>query len=270
MRTRLSISCAALALALPIAAEAAPRHLSKEEMRSAIVVETVALPSPGEFFLAVDKQFEPNWTRLLKTTVPASTTRREDLALQLGVLLADGYVAIEAQDSQAAKNAGRDLIAIARKLNVGQNVLARGQGISDIADKADWRTLREELDATQNDIRLSMQEQNDHALLVFLMTGSWVRQMELASALAEENPGPEATALLVQPTILNHLLERMESLSGKERSSPLADDFVSKLRKIQPIMEKGAHDPMPDESVREIAAAMADLLATTEEPPPKS
>jgi hypothetical protein len=238
-------------------------------MRSAIVVETVALPSPGEFFLAVDKQFEPNWTQLLKTSVPATTTRRDHLALQLGVLLADAYVAIEAQDSQAAKNAGRDLIAIARKLNVGQNVLARGQSLADIAETADWRTLREELDATQNDIRLSMQEQNDDALLVFLMTGSWVRQMELASALAEENPDPRAVALLVQPTILDHLLDRMASLSGKERSSPLASRFLAKLEEIQPVMAKASYSPMPDDSVRQIAAAMKDLLTTTEEPPPK-
>ena len=269
MRPRLLIACAALGMCLRPTAEAKPRQLDKEDMRTAVFVETVALPSPGEFFLAVDKQFEPNWTQLLKTSVPAITTRREHLALQLGVLLADSYVAIEAQDSQAAKNAGRDLITIARKLNVAQNVLARGQSIADIADQADWRTLREELDATQNDIRLSMQEQNDQDLLVFLMTGSWVRQMELASGVAQKNYSPEAVALLVQPAILAHLLDRLNSLPAKDRNGPLASGFLVKLEGIKPLMEKGSHSPMPEESVREIATTMAALLTTTEEPPPK-
>ncbi len=269
MRLRPSIACAVLGLCLPLAVEAKPRQLDREEMRSAVFVETIALPSPGEFLLAVDKQFDPNWSQLVKGSVPATTTRREHLALQLGVLLADSYVAIEAQDGQVAKNIGRDLIATARKLNVGQNVLARGQSIAALADNADWKTLREELDATQNEIRLSMQEQNDHALLVFLMTGSWVRQMELAAALAEANPSPPAAALLVQPSILNHLLDRMASLRVKHRSTPLAEHFRSKLEETKALMDKGVHSPLPEDSVRGIAAIMADLLTATAEPPPK-
>lgn len=270
MSPRPVIASALLGICLSLVAEAKPRRLDREEMRSAVFMETVALPSPGEFLLAVDKQFDPNWSQLVKASVPATTTRREHLALQLGVLLADSYVAVEAQDGQAARNAGRDLIATARKLNVGQNVLARGQGLAALADNADWRTLREELDATQNDIRLSMHEQNDHALLVFLMAGSWVRQMELAAALAETNPSPGAFALLIQPAIAGHLRDRMASLPEKQRSTPLVQHFLAKLAETKNLMDKGLHSPLPADSVRGIAVIMADLLAATAEPPPKS
>lgn len=269
MNPRLAIGCVALSFGFHTAAGAGPRSLDRESLRSAVIVETIALPSPGEFLLAVDKHLEPNWTQLLGNSVPATTTARDQLALQLGVLLADAHVAIEAQDSQAAKNSGRDLIATARKLNVGQNVLARGRNIADLADLADWRTLREELDATQNDIRLSMQEQNDQDLLVFLMLGSWLRQMQLASSLIEKNPDPAAAALIAQPTILNHLLERLESLPPKVRSRPLPAEFHARLREIQPHMEKALHGPIPPESVKAIAAATAALLAATAEPPQK-
>lgn len=269
MSSRLAIACILLGANLSVAAEAKLRRLAPADMRSAVFLETVALPSPGEFLIAVDKQFDPNWSQLVKTSVPANTTSRAHLALQLGVLLADAFVATEAQDGQAARNAGRDLIATARKLNVGQNVLARGQGIAALADSGDWRTLREELDATQNDIRLSMQEQNDNALVVFLMTGSWVRQMELAAALAEANPSPAASALLVQPAIAGHLHDRMASLRGKDRSTPLAVHFLAKLEETKSLMEKGVHSPLPDGCVRGIAAIMAELLAATAEPAPK-
>lgn len=269
MIPRLAIASAALAFGFHTAAGAGPRSLDREAMRSALVVETIALPSPGEFFLAVDKQLEPNWSQLIGTAVPATTTSRDHLALQLGVQLADAHVAIEAQDSQAAKNSGRDLITTARKLNVGQTVLARGRNIADIADTADWKTLREELDATQNDIRLSMQEQNDQDLLVFLMLGSWVRQMQLASALVEKNPDPASSALIAQPTILNHLLERLEALPAKARSRPLPTEFLARLREIKPHMEKGLHGPLPPESVQAIAKTTAFLVAATSEPSPK-
>lgn len=269
MTKSVSIASAALVFLLGVSAFAKNRGLDRELMRSAEFLETVTLPSPGEFFAAVDKQFQPNWSKLERPAVPVATSRREHLALQLGVLLADGFVAIEAQDGQAAKNNGRDVLGLAKKLNVSQNVLSRGQNISDLADKADWRTLREELDAMQNDIRLSMQEQNDYDLLVFLMIGSWIRQMEIASDLLVKNPIPDATELLVQPAILDHLLERLDYLPDKTRANPLAQSLRNRLEALRLPMKKGSYAPLSGDTVRDIAATVAELLSTTAEPPPK-
>ena len=266
---RVSIACAVLVFSGIVASHGSPPVLDSEQMSSAVFMETVTLPSPGEFFAAVDKQFQPNWSQLVKPAVPVATTQREHLALQLGVLLADGFVAIEAQDGQTAKNNGRDVLNLAKKLNVSQNVLARGKNISDLADKGDWRTLREELDAMQNDIRLSMQEQNDYDLLVFLMIGSWIRQMEIAADLLINNPIPDATELLVQPAILEHLLERLNGLPEKARANPLPQTFIAKLEPMKNHMAKGAYAPLDDASVREIAATMTALLHTAAEPPAK-
>lgn len=269
VKVRVPISCALLVSIGTMASHARIPMYDSEQIRSAVFMETVALPSPGEFFAAVDKQFQPNWSQLVKPAVPVATTQREHLALQLGVLLADGFVAIEAQDGQASKNNGRDVLNLAKKLNVSQNVLARGKNISDLADKGDWRTLREELDAMQNDIRLSMQEQNDYDLLVFLMIGSWIRQMEIAADLLIKNPIPDATGLLVQPAILDHLLERLNGLPEKARANPLSQTFLANLAPMKAQMAKGAHAPLDEDTVRNIAATMTGLLQTAAEPPAK-
>lgn len=265
----ISIACAVLVSSGGIAAHAKAPSLDRQQLRSAVFMETVTLPSPGEFLAAVDKQFQPNWSQLARPAVPVTTPHREHLALQLGVLLADGFVAIEAQDGQMAKNNGRDVLNLARKLSVSQNVLARGQNIADLADKADWRTLREELDAMQNDIRLSMQEQNDYDLLVFLMIGSWIRQMEIASGLLIKNPIPDASELLVQPAILDHLLERLNGLPEKTRANPLPQTFLTRLQAMKAHMTKGSYAPLDEASVRDIAAAMTALLHAAAEAPPK-
>ena len=266
MTIRVSIAAAILSFCVATSRAELPK-LEAAEMNSAVFMETMALPSSGEFFTAVDKQFEPNWTKILRPSVPVTTAQREHLALQVGVLLADCHVAIEAQDGQAAKNLGRDILNLAKKLSVSQNVLARGQNISDLADKGEWRTLREELDAMQNDIRLSMQDQNDYDILVFLMIGSWVRQMEIASALLIQNPDPDATELLKQPVILQHLLERLGGMTEKSRANPLAETIRTRLETLKPHMAKDT--PVADDSISYIAATMATLLNASAEPPPK-
>ncbi|MFM8715433.1 MAG: hypothetical protein ACKOF3_01395, partial [Spartobacteria bacterium] len=120
-------------MAIPSLAPAAEERLTPEQMRDAAFLDTVSIPTPGEFFLAVDKQCQPNWSKVLRPVVPATTSDREIIALQLGILVADGFMAIEAQDGQSVKNTARDILLLAKKLNVSHQILARSQSISDFA-----------------------------------------------------------------------------------------------------------------------------------------
>jgi hypothetical protein len=101
------------------------------------------------------------------------------------------------------------------------------------------------------------------------MIGSWIRQMEIAANLLIKNPIPDATELLIQPAILEHLLERLNGLPEKARTNPLPQTFLTHLQAMKAHMAKGAYAPLDDSSVREIAATMTALLHTTAEPPAK-
>ena len=72
---------------------------------------------------------------------PENTSNRYQIALILGTLVADGYIAVEAQDSQGVKNIGKEIINLAKKLNVSQSVLGRGNSINDFAENNDWNAL---------------------------------------------------------------------------------------------------------------------------------
>ena len=75
------------------------------------------------------------------------------MALNLGTLIADGYIAVEAHDGQQVKNVGKDVLALAKKLSVSQSVLARSASITQFAENDAWDQLNEELEATQNEVK---------------------------------------------------------------------------------------------------------------------
>ena len=50
----------------------------------------------------------------LRPPVSIKSTDRAQMALNLGTLIADGYIAVEAHDGQQVKNVGKDVLAIAR------------------------------------------------------------------------------------------------------------------------------------------------------------
>lgn len=237
---------------------AAQERLSAHQMRDAIFLETVSTPTPAEFFLALGKQSQPNWSKFIRPAVPAATADREQIALQLGILVADGFLAIEAQDGQSVKNTSRDILLLAKKLNVSQQIVARGQSISDFADAGDWRCLREELDAMQNDIRLSLLEQKDSPLVVLASAGSWIRQMEMASNILSSSENPSSTGLVTQPEVATRILNRVQNLPSGSKKSPLVQNLTAVLQTASSLMSETNSD-MPCESVQTLATAMSGL-----------
>ena len=57
--------CAILAAGLALVAGhglAAVEPMNKAQIKSVVRVESLTIPTPGEFFAAIDKQGQPNWT----------------------------------------------------------------------------------------------------------------------------------------------------------------------------------------------------------------
>ena len=107
---------------------------------------------------------------------------RAQIALNLGGLIADGFIAVEAKDGQQVKNIGTDIIKLAKALGVSENVLSRGNSINEFAENNEWDTLQEELEATQNEVKASMQSHADQDLVILVSLGGWIRGTQVVSA----------------------------------------------------------------------------------------
>lgn len=239
---------------------AATEPLTKEQMKSAVLSESVTIPTPGEFFSAIDEEGQPNWTQLFSPKTAGTTASREQMALMLGVLVADGYIAVEAQDGQGVKNTGKEIINLAKKLNVSQSVLSRGSSINDFAENNDWSALREELEATQNEVKLSMTEQKDRDLVILVTVGAWVRGTQVASDFIAKNYTPKLAGLLRQPAIVDYLLAELGKLPERMQKEALIADMQQKLRSILILVETRNRTPPATEAVNEIAAMMNSLV----------
>lgn len=253
-------TAALLLIASPLGLHAIAERLTPEQMRDASFLDTVSIPTPGEFFLAVDKQCQPNWSKLLRPSVPTSTPDREHIALQLGMLAADGFMAIEAQDGQSVKNTARDTLFLAKKLNVSQQIVARSQSLSDFADAGNWSRLREELDAMQNDIRLCLLEQKDSPLVVLTVAGSWVRQIDMASNLLASDENSTSTDLLVQPEIAVRILGRVENLPENSKKRPIVKQLSEGLHTASALMSQ-SNSSLPPSAVQSLASTMSAITA---------
>ena len=237
--------------------DAAETAMSPDQIKQVVRIESITIPMPGEFFAAINKQGRPNWKQLVRTGTPEATSSRSQIALILGTLVADGYIAVEAQDSQGVKNIGKEIINLAKKLNVSQSVLGRGKSINDFAENNDWNALREELEATQNEVKLDMFDQKDNNLVTLVTLGAWVQGTELASGPIDRSYTPETARLLRQPAIIDYLLSQIGTLPQGMQEDLLIARLRSALEKSRGLVE--AETPSP-ENVKDLHETMSSVV----------
>ena len=216
-------------------------ELTSQQMKEAFYLDGISIPSPGEIFAAINKVSRPNWAMLSHGGAAPITTNRAQLALAVGLLVTNGCIAVEAQDGQQVKNIGRDIMTLSKALGVSQNILSRGNNLIEFADHSEWDSLRQELEATENEVKNTMIEQQDRNLVTLTSAGAWLRGLEVAAGLIVSNYSPEGAALLDEPVLARHLAVDLEKLSPKVKNDPLVIQVKETLMEIATILEQQNH-----------------------------
>jgi hypothetical protein len=233
--------------------------LSADELKNAASVDALTVPTPGEFFKAIEKGGKPNWNSQYRPPVSIRSTDRARMALNLGTLIADGYIAVEAHDGQQVKNVGKDVLALAKKLSVSQSVLARSASITQFAENDQWDQLNEELEATQNEVKKALEENRDTDLITLVSIGGWIRGTEVVTGLVLQNYNPEDARLLRQPALVSFLKSKLTSLPGRIQKDPLVQDVNRDLDGIQKMVSFSADHVPTEPEVKELNLAAAKL-----------
>jgi len=214
----------------------AERNLPADQMAKAIRLDSISIPSPGELFAALEKPGKPNWVSQMRGPVGMNYKDRAQIALNLGSLIADGFIAVEAKDSQQVKNIGTDIIKMAKALGVSENVLSRGNSINEFAENDEWDALQEELEATQNEVKSSMQTHRDQDLVILVSVGGWIRGTQVVSAAVMQNYDERAAKVLRQPGLVNFIQTKLNDVSPEMRNDPLVKDVSSQLPEVEKLV----------------------------------
>ena len=242
------------------AADSAVQQLSAQNLAQAVTDDDFTVPTPGELLAALNKVGKPNWQAQYRAPIPTAYTSRPQIALNLGGLIADGYIAVEAEDSQQVKNIGKDIMTLAKTLGISEDVLRRGKSIEDFAENNEWSTLKEELEATQNEVKLAMDDQHDEELTTLVTLGGWIRGTEAVSGWIADNYTEPAAKLLRQPGIVALLRSKVDALPARTREDDVVKGLDSRLKSIQEMVSFPAGQTPTQADVKKLNHASSDLI----------
>ena len=237
-----------------------PAPLPPDQLAKAIKIDSLTIPTPGELFAALEKPGKPDWAGQYRTPIPMTYRNRAQIALNLGGLIADGFIAVEAQDSQQVKNIGTDIIKLAKALGVSENVLSRGNSINEFAENSEWDALQEELEATQNEVKSSMQSHRDQDLVILVSVGGWIRGTQVVSASVIKNYDEQSAKVLRQPAVVNFMHSKVNDVGEELKNEPLVKDVSTQLVAIEKLDTFQAGKAPTLDEIRKLNEAVTKLM----------
>ena len=217
------------------------------------------MPVPSEVFAALDQFAHSNWSAVQRRQLSRWKPHGDqaEIALRLGVLIAEGFVAVEAQDTGEVRDIGRAARGLARGLGVERTVLRRSRSIVENAEKGDWPAVRREWDEVQPDVAQGMEELKSERLAQLVSLGGWLRGTQALCALVLQDYSAEKAALLRQPALLDHF-EKQLAMEGNLKNKPLLLRIRDGLQKVRTLL--GSSEVIQKQTVAEIARVADDLL----------
>ena len=244
-------------------------HLTADQLAKAARIDLITIPTPGELFAALGKTGKTNWSGQYRGPIPVTYSNRAQIALNLGGLIADGFIAVEAKDGQQVKNIGSDIIKLAKALGVSERLLGRGNSINEFADNNEWDTLQEELEATQNEVKSSMQSHADQDLVILVTLGGWIRGTQVVTAAIIQKYDERSAKVLRQPALVRFMQSKINEISPELRGEPLVKDVSEQLGEIEKLVSLPSGKAPTVDEVKKINESVGKAMTEiqSKEPP---
>src|ERR1043166_9159898 len=212
-------------------------------------VEDVVVPLPNEVFGALNKLGSVNWKEYVRTDKGSNFTERPRIALLLGAVIADGFIAVQAEDAPAVKDIGQRVQTLARGIGVERSITQHAKAITEAAVKRNWENVRQELDRTQNSVQQAMNEVHDEKLSQLVSLGGWLRGTQVLTSVVNEHFSSDGAELLHQPDLLSYFQKRLQGMP--EFDLPILHQIQDALVQVKPMIDVGDRQ-IPPETVKKV------------------
>ena len=149
---------------------------------------------------------------------------------------------------------------MAKPLGVREEIINRGKSLTEFAENGQWDVLREELEATQNEVKNSMQSHSDQDLVILVSIGGWIRGTQVVSGSVAANYDERSARLLRQPALVSFIHSKLNDVSPELRNDPLVKNVNEQLTNLEKLVTfPTGKSPSPDD-VRKVNSVVTDLI----------
>lgn len=145
---------------------------------------------------------------------------RADLAVELGFLIADGFLVVQVGELTKVEALATELTHYAKALGAGDRVKRHVSSLLENANDGDVEQLKKELTATQRDVELELVALRDADLAHLISLGGWIRALEVGTGAVNKQFSPERARHIMREDIADYYSSIVGSLEPRIAERP--------------------------------------------------
>ncbi len=249
--------------------EAPADILDDPHAREELAINEFTAPSIAKIFESLEALAPLPMLKFQREAPQKMPLNRADLAVELGFLIADGFLVVQAGELGKVEPLAADLTRFGKALGAGERVNRHAASLLESAKKQDIPQLKKELSATQKDVELELVTLRDADLAHLISLGGWVRALQVSSSAVETQFSPDRAKHVMREDIADYYSSIVSGLEPRISERPNFLNMRDILAALRTEMTMG-DEPVTQERIAEIhkqAAKLAELALQREESP---
>ena len=164
------------------------------------------------------------------------STEAGHLALEMGFLMADGFIAVRSGHMNDIKPIALDLVRYGKALGVGDKMNAHSASLLENAEKGQIELFKQNLASTQEDVNAEFVSLRDPDLAHLIALGGWIRALDAATAAIVSKFDPKQASVVFYPDgpayfseILSGLNPQTSAKMHTSRMRALLDELTEQM-----------------------------------------
>jgi len=244
--------------------------LEDEHVREEFGVNKFTAPSIKKIFEDLDSLGDLPYDELKRPIPETTPSDRTELALQLGGLIADGFLVVEAEKLLDLEAVGRALWKRAKILGAGTRLSSHTKSLLENSALGDWKKLKDELAKTQKDVEVEMVLLRDVDAAHLISLGGWLRAFQIA-CVASLKPFDEKKArILGRVDVAEYFLMSLQTLEPNIQETEHIQKLTTGVEKLKNMLDVPESKAFTQDEVESMNALIAELISVTKETPTQS
>ncbi len=187
---------------------------------------------------------------------------RASLALEMGVLMADGFIIVQCGKMNEVRPIALQLSRYAKAMGTGERVNRHSASLLKNAEDGDLNGFKINLAHTQNDVEQELASLRDPDMAHMIALGGWIRALDAATAALDKKFSEDQAEVIFQPDVPEYFAEILGYLSPEMRQRRDMQTMARHLKHIQKKMTLDPQGKPTAELVHDLREISVDLLNT--------
>ncbi len=252
-----AIPCASGQDELPVVPE---DLIGDEHVREEFGINEFTTPSIKKLFEDLDDLGTLPYDKLKRDFKAVSSRDRSVLALNLGILISDGFLVVPSEKVSELQKVGSEVLKQAKALGSGMRVTKQAKTLLKNSSLGEWEKLKTELAKTQVDVEADMVMLRDVDIAHLVALGGWLRAFEIVATTSLDPFSAKKASKLVRPDLVQYFHDSLQGLEPKQREKKHIQDLITGVGELRELLDLPPDTKIDEDRTKKLLNKAQELI----------